>query len=376
MIQNKTSRFMCSIWLFVPVLSLVRLNQPMLMIDMGQGMTCRAAPIEIYNGLQLLLHSKLVNGYNFSVTDMSNPGFVILKMMIALQVIFDVILVSICLREWREKQTSKMYLRLRGMLSMGYVLTAFAIDRMVLICGNHLRIRVDGSIVEIHSSHARYFENELERNILFSIGVVVLFMVTWLFFRTKSVYRFVCYFWFLVPVISLLILMQPVMAIEVDAMGKPITEVLYNGFQLLHGGDLVNEYKDLVIDGKNIGYIVVRIMFALQLVFAVIIVFIGLWEWRKKCNPKIFLGIRGLLTMGYVLTAYTIYQFVEEWSEHIETNHGSTRIFAPRISYISLYEGTELNVSFSIGVAILFIVTLLTFLFSNRRKYDTVSWMP
>ena len=209
-----------------------------------------------------------------------------------------------------------------------------------------------------------------------AIGVVVLFMVTWLFFRTKSVYRFVCYFWFFVPVLSLVILTQPVMAIEVDAMGKPITEVLYNGFQLLHSGDLVNEYKDLVIDGKNPGYVVMRIMLALQLVFDVIIAFIGIWEWRKKCNPKIFVGIKGILTMGYVLTAYTIYQFVEKWSDHIEIAHESTRLFAPRISYISLYGGTELNVSFSMGVAILFIVTLLIFLFSKRRKYDTVSWMP
>lgn len=375
MIQNKTNRFMCSIWLLVPVISLLRLNQRMIdiYIDIDAGTACFAMPpVTTYNGLQLLLHGNLVNGYNFVVVNMSNPGFVILKMMIAMQLVCDVILVSICLREWREKQSSMVFMRLRGVLSMGYLLTAFAMYRLIPLCCKNLRVgRYTGL-----SSYAHYYQYELEKNVLLSIGVVVLFIVTWLFYRTKSVYRFVCYFWFFVPVLSLVILTQPVMAIEVDAMGKPIMHVLYNGFQLLHGGGLVNEYKDLVIDGKNPGYVVMRIMFALQLFFDVIIVFIGLWEWRKKCNPKFFLGIRGILAMGYVLTAHTIYQFVEEWSEHIEIHHESTRFFAPRISYISLYGGTELNVSFSIGVAILFILTLITFLFSKRRKYDKVLWMP
>lgn len=188
--HNRINRFMCSLWFFVPVLSLIRLSKRMMCIILygipdcitWDGMPDGGSRIKTYNGLQLLLHSNLVNANNVNVTDMSNPEFVILKIMIALQLIFDAILVSICLREWREKQTSKVFIRFKAVLTMGYVLTAFAIYRMVLICGNHLRIKVDGSIVVVHSSYADYYYDELEKNILFSIGVAILFIVTLLIF--------------------------------------------------------------------------------------------------------------------------------------------------------------------------------------------------
>lgn len=370
--QNKTSRFMCYIWILVPVLSLIRLSQPMLEIDMGRSMvTCVAMPVKTYNGLQLLLCRYLVNGYNSIVADMSNPGFDILKIMIALQLICDVILISICLREWREKQTSRMFLRLRGMLSMGYVLTAFAIYRFVPVCGNYLK--------EDYISYAHYYQNELEKNILFSIGVVVLFVVTWCFFKTKSVYRLICYLWFFVPVLSLVILMLPAIEIGVDEDEEPVypitmeldeeddiestTEVIYNQFQLLLYGSLVNVYKDTVVDRKNIGFVVIKIMLALQLFFDVIVVFIGLWEWRKKQNPKFLLCLRGMLTMGYVLTAFTIYQFVKIRIEPISIDHYSPHSYLLRTSYVSwfYYFGVDFNVSFSIAVVVLFIITWLFF---------------
>lgn len=178
--QNKIDRFVCYIWLLVPALFLLRLNQKMIYIsiytteDAGYVMP----PVTTYNGLQLLLHGNLVNGYSFRVVDMSNPGFVILKIMIALQLVCDVILVSICLGEWREKQSNMFYMRLRGVLSMGYVLTAFAMYRLIPLCCKHLRVgRYTGL-----SSYAHYDQCGLERNILLSIGVVILFIVTLLLF--------------------------------------------------------------------------------------------------------------------------------------------------------------------------------------------------
>ena len=169
--QNRTSRFVCYIWLLVPVLSLLRLSQPVLEIDMGRSMiTCAAMPVKVYNGFQLLICRYLRNGYNSIVTDMSNPGFDILKIMIAMQILFDVILISICLREWREKQTSKRFLRLRGMLSIGYVLTAFLFYQFIPVCDNHLKVGMFESYID-------YVPHEY----FFSFAVVVLFIVTWLF---------------------------------------------------------------------------------------------------------------------------------------------------------------------------------------------------
>ena len=138
--QNKIDRFVCSIWFFVPVLSLLRLSQPIIQINMRQLiLSCMPLPVKAYNGFQLLLCRYLINGHNSIVTDMSNPGFDMLKIMIALQLICDVILISTCLREWRTKQTSRIFLRLRGMLTIGYVLTAFAIYCFVPVCGNYLK---------------------------------------------------------------------------------------------------------------------------------------------------------------------------------------------------------------------------------------------
>lgn len=371
--QNKIDRFVCSIWFFVPILSLIRLSQPMMEIDMGAGIASIAAmPVKVYNGFQLLFCRYLINGYNSIVTDMSNPGFDILKMMIVLQLVCDVILISICLREWREKQTNRIFLRLRGILSIGYVLTAFAIYRFVPVCGNYLKKDWLGSYIFYN------YQYELEKNILFSIGVVVLFMVTWLFFRTGSVYKFICYLWFFVPVLSLIILMLPAIEIGVEDDDEPVysimideeeedieltTEVKYNQFQLLLYGSLVNVYKDTVVGRKNIGFVIIKIMIALQLLFDVIIVFIGLWEWRKKQNPKFLLCLRGILTMGYVLTAFAIYRFVETRIEPISIDHYSSHSYLPRTSYVSwfYYFGVDFNVSFSIGVVVLFMITWLFF---------------
>lgn len=372
--QNKIDRFLCFLWFLVPVFSLLRLRRPIMEINMEPGSTCVAMPVKSYNGLQLLIRRYLVNGYNTIVTDMGNPGFNILKMMIVLQLICDVILVSTCLREWRGEQSSKAFLRLRGVLSMGYVLTAFAIYHFVSVCGDHLQLNRYHSFSG--TPNARYCYDELEKNILFSIGVVVLWIISGLFIKTRSAYRTISYLWFFVPLLSLFILMQPVMEIEVDAIGQEIEGVLYNGFQLLFGGDLVNAQGDLVIDGNNPEYNLMKIMIALQLIFNISIVFMGIWEWRKKRNPMIFLGLRGILTVGYVLTAHAIYQLVEEWSKQIEIDHDPSPSFSSRTSYISQYWGVELNTSLSIGIVILFVLTLLSFLYQKKRKRKTVSWLP
>ena len=54
-----------------------------------------ALPVKTYNGFQILFHGSLVNGYNNIVTDMRNYGFLVLKIMIALQLISDVTIIFI-----------------------------------------------------------------------------------------------------------------------------------------------------------------------------------------------------------------------------------------------------------------------------------------
>lgn len=179
---------MCCIWLLVPVLSLVRLSQPILEIRMGAGIsTVAALPTRSYNGFQLLFHGSLVNACNDIVVDIRNPGLILLKIMLMMQLFFDVIVVFICLREWRKKQTSKIFLWLRGILSIGYMMTAFAIYQFISVCNDHLR--VNHYPLQSPLSRTSYVfpdEYELEVNILFSVGVLILFIVTWLFFKKKG----------------------------------------------------------------------------------------------------------------------------------------------------------------------------------------------
>lgn len=106
--------------------------------------------------------------------------------MIVLQLVSDVIIVVLCLREWREKQTSKGFLRLRGILSTGYVLTSFAIYQFVSVCGDHLKVDHYPLGSEARSSYADYFYDELEDNIMFSVGVVILFIITWFTYWLSS----------------------------------------------------------------------------------------------------------------------------------------------------------------------------------------------
>ena len=183
--QNKIYRLICSLWMIVPVLSLVRLSQPMIQISMGMGIdTTVAMPVKIYNGIKILIHGSLVNGYNVVVANLSNFGFVILKIMIGLQLIADVILIFLCLREWREKQTSKDFLRIRGILAIGYALTSFVIYHFVSVCGEHLQVDHYHSISQ--TSFAHYFYDELADNILFSVGVLILFIITWFTYWLSS----------------------------------------------------------------------------------------------------------------------------------------------------------------------------------------------
>lgn len=152
--QNKIYKLICYIWFLVPVLSLVRLSQPMITISMYAGIA--AVPEVTYNGFQLLIHGNLVNYYNNIVIDIRNFGLILLKTMIVLQLIFDVIVVFICLWEWKIKQASKIFVWFRGMLSIGYVLTAFAVYQFVPICCNHRKV-----VYCPFQSHADYDQFEL-----------------------------------------------------------------------------------------------------------------------------------------------------------------------------------------------------------------------
>lgn len=366
--QNKLYKLICSLWIIVPVLSLVRLSRPTMQICMGAGIdTAVAMPVKMYNGLQLLFHGTLVNGYNAVVIDIRNIGFVVLKIIIALQVIFDLVILFLCIQEWRKKQRTKIFLRIRGMISVGYVLTAVAIYKFIPICGNHLQVEHYHSISR--TSYAYYFHNELEKNIYLSIAVVVLFLVTWSFCNTEKAYRRMCYFWILVPILSLVILSGPMIVIQTDDI-YPITDMEYSGFQMLAYGSLVNKYKDLVIDRGNLGFVIIKVMIALQLVFDLILVIIVLWEWRKKQNPKRFLFLREGLAVGYMLTAATIYRVVEEWSDHLEIEHDLFDGFLTRTSCVIWEWGAYMMLPLSITAALLFAVSLLAFCLSTCKKRE------
>ena len=148
----------------------------------------------------------------------------------------------------------------------------------------------------------------------------------------------------------------------------PITDVEYSGFQMLAYGSLANKYKDTVIDGGNLEFVMIKIMIALQLVFDVILVIIALWEWRKKQNPKCFLCLRGGLAAGYVLTAVTIYRVAAWWSENLEIEHDLFKDFLTRTSYAFGEWGVYVTLKFSIAIAILFVVSLLAFCLTSCKK--------
>lgn len=349
----------------MPVFSLLRLSQPMLWVIKNEGFTCRMPPSKTYYGWQLLFRSNLTNAYGDVVTDMSNPVFVLLKIMIALPLIYDVISVSICIREWRDKRSSKDLLKFKGILSMGYVLTAFATYRWIVVYGDQLWERMLDEAQQ--SSYAGACIEILEINILFYCAVVVLLIVSCLFCRKISAYRFICYVWFLVPVLSLFILMQQ-MIIVGDDVGIE-TERVYNGLQMLFCGKLRNLYKEPVIDCQNVGFVCIKIMLVLSLLFDAILVFLVFWEWRKKQNPKQFLYFRGILSVGYVLTALSICLLIKSWIDNPARN------LLLETGYISStwHWGIECIFYHSIGVVVLFILTGFVFLFSKKRKSKTVS---
>lgn len=190
--QNKIYKLICYLWILVPVLSLVSLSRPMLEIDMGKGVaTAAALPGRTYNGFQLLIHVTLVNGYNATVADMRNFGFVVLKIMIALQLMFDVTIVFLCLREWRKKQSTMDFLRLRGMLSIGYVLTAVTIYRIAAEWSDHLEIKHDlfnSFLTRTSLTRTSYVFGEwgVYMTLKFSITIAILYVMTLLAFRLTS----------------------------------------------------------------------------------------------------------------------------------------------------------------------------------------------
>ena len=63
-------------------------------------------------------------------------------------------------------------------------MTALTIYQFVSVCGNHLQVDHYHSFSQ--TSYANYCYDELDDNILFSIGVVILFVVTWFMFQFMS----------------------------------------------------------------------------------------------------------------------------------------------------------------------------------------------
>ena len=109
-----------------------------------------------------------------------------------------------------------------------------------------------------------------------------------LLMKQNKIYKLICYIWFLVPVLSLIVLSMPMVTSGISSCVAPIPEVTYNGFQVLIHGNLVNYKKDVVI-GMSIELLFLKIMIAMQIIFDVIIILILLWEWRK--NKKISYGL-------------------------------------------------------------------------------------
>ncbi|MDE6566894.1 MAG: hypothetical protein K2K70_04060 [Lachnospiraceae bacterium] len=358
--RNKIYKLLCYLWIVVPILSLIRLSQPLLTIRMSNGVEELPISVRTYNGFQLLVHGDLVNACNTIFIDSKNLGLLMVKVMITLQLVCDIVVVWICLWEWRKKQIPEIHIRIRGILSIGYVLTAIAFYRFLLLCLSH----PNASVAAI--SHAEYYQDELHKNILFSIAVVVLFYATWSFSKAGKTYRRTCYFWIMMPILSLAILSRPMIMIETDDI-YPVTDVDYSGFHVLAYGSLANEYKDTVINSGNLGFVIMKIMIALQLVFDVIIVITVLWEWGKKQNPKCLLYFRGGLAAGYLLTALIIGRVAAGWSANLEIEH-DLGAFLMRTSYAFGEWGVYMTFELSIAIAILFAVTLLAYCLTSKEK--------
>ena len=170
--------------------------------------------------------------------------------------------------------------------------------------------------------------------------------------KQNTMYSFICYFWFLVPVLSLVILYQRMITVGMSACFTSIPEMTYNGFQLLVHNNLVNHSNQIVID-MSLELILLRMMIAMQILFDVILILLSLWEWRKS-TKKVFLWIRGFVSVGYVLTAFAIYRFVLICVGNHRTDHDLYRTYVVYHQY-----EIEVNILFSISVMILFIVSLL-----------------
>lgn len=198
-IYDSVCRF---IWIFVPVLSFRVLSEPILTVRMGRGIaTAAAMPEKEYNGFQLLIHGNLVNGYNHTVMGMSFV-FLLLKIMIAVQIIFDVILVGISIWEWTKElteETTKLFLRVRGGISIGYVLTAFSLCKLLPLLADDRNL-----LTNEYGTYAWFSQYSLEGYFLFSIGVVILFILTLLPDKKKeieSVLYYLC--WLIYPLFLL-----------------------------------------------------------------------------------------------------------------------------------------------------------------------------
>lgn len=355
---KKIYKFICHVWILVPILSFVVLYVPMIWIGYKE------TPELSYNGFRLLLcnnlRGNLVNQAREVVVE-KNPEFIFLKIFIASQVMFAVILIFTWLLEWKKKTWDReVFMLIRGIVSIGYILTALMIQEYVKIC-----IANQNDCIK---SIAYQHQNGLEprANIIFSVGVVVLFMITALVavMQTdwKKSRKFICYIWLFVPILSLARLSVPIIKVGTSACFTSIPEVPYNGFQLLVYNNLVNQAGEVVI-GKSFELTFLKILIAAQMIFDITLIFSWLLEWRMKSKKrKIFLLIRGIISAGYVLTALGIYRYVQIC---IENQKNSFQSYAN-----SQQVELEKNIIFSVGVVIFYIVTLVAFAKKGERANE------
>lgn len=172
--RNRSYSFIRCIWFVVPIISFVILNNhPLIVIGNAYLFVPQSKE---YTGLQILFSGAFLDYYKNTAIAM-NLELVVLKIMIAIQLLSNVILIF--LPFWEYKRQKKFYLWIRGIISVGYVGTSFAIYCLVKLCVNHHKAA--------YSMWVIYYEYYLEINILFSISIMVLYIITLFIVKKKRI---------------------------------------------------------------------------------------------------------------------------------------------------------------------------------------------
>ena len=172
--RNRSYSFIRCIWFVVPIISFGILNNYPLII-IGNGYMLRPVSKQ-YTGLQILFTGAFLDYYKNTAIAM-NLELVALKIMIAIQLLSNVILIF--LPFWEYKRQKKFYLWIRGIISAGYVGTSVAIYCLVRLCVIHHKAA--------DSLFVQYYQNYLESYILFSISIMVLYIITLFIVKKKRI---------------------------------------------------------------------------------------------------------------------------------------------------------------------------------------------